>query len=231
MLITKGFIKSSLENKEGALKYAVQLPIFENASITALNSAYKEYVYATVACSPHMTPNYKSGDIVFVAFEDYDLGKPVIVGHLFGAKCAAGGNECTTYIDLDVSSLKVLSAVCLPKTIKYLEKKSDSESANEVNIDLSKLKNLKDPVQSQINDLVTKVNGLVEKYVELENKISQLQTIIDDNADDGYKGSDNYVPDVPDSSPNIVEILSDAVTSILNSISGQLIRGDIIDID
>lgn len=38
--------------------------------------------WASVLCIPGLEVNYKVGDVVVVAFEDFDEGKPIILGHL-----------------------------------------------------------------------------------------------------------------------------------------------------
>lgn len=74
-MITKGLIKSI--NRAGN-RCVVRLPLFETASSTAPIE-----IEALVNITPGMYNNLFVNDVVFVAFEENALEKPIIIGKLF----------------------------------------------------------------------------------------------------------------------------------------------------
>ena len=72
-MITKAIIKEKVGNK-----FKVRIPLFESAG--NLN----EIIFtATVCYEPGNLEAYNLGDIVFVAFENNEIKKPVIIGKLY----------------------------------------------------------------------------------------------------------------------------------------------------
>lgn len=72
-MITKAIIKEKVDNK-----FKVRIPLFESAG--NLN----EIIFtATVCYEPGNLEAYNIGDIVFVAFENNEIKKPVIIGKLY----------------------------------------------------------------------------------------------------------------------------------------------------
>ena len=70
--------KAEVQRKQGNNKYLVRIPLFEWAG------EKQEFIEpATVCYSPGAVPAYKTGDIVFVSFENNNIGKPVIIGKLY----------------------------------------------------------------------------------------------------------------------------------------------------
>jgi len=74
-MITKGEVLSI--NTDNTL--SVRIPIFESASMTRDN----QVVECTICYNPGNLNGYKIGDIVFVAFEDNKIEKPVVIGKLY----------------------------------------------------------------------------------------------------------------------------------------------------
>lgn len=74
-MITKGIIRSI--NRSGN-RCIVRMPLFENAS-----SAAPVQVDALVSITPGFFNNLFVGDVVFVAFEENALEKPIILGKLY----------------------------------------------------------------------------------------------------------------------------------------------------
>lgn len=73
-MVTKAII---LSKKIGTNKYNVRIPWLENSGGT--QSIYE----ATVATSPSIKEDYNVDDVVYVAFEDRQIEKIVIVGKLY----------------------------------------------------------------------------------------------------------------------------------------------------
>ena len=99
-------------------KFKVRVPIFDGPS-GAQNSIPDEYLNDATLCTlPNVDNVINVGDIVYVAFEDNDAGRPVILGHLY-----MGENSTTnTKIDLNARTIKALgsniSKVELPNNTK-----------------------------------------------------------------------------------------------------------------
>lgn len=73
-MVTKAIV---LGKKVGTNKYFVRIPWLEN-------SGGEQSVYeATVATSPCISEDYNEDDVVYVAFEDRQIEKIVIIGSLF----------------------------------------------------------------------------------------------------------------------------------------------------
>ena len=74
-MVTKAIIKSITGAKNRCI---VRMPLFETAASTAAVEAE-----ALVSITPGMFNNLVVGDVVFVAFEENALEKPIIIGKLF----------------------------------------------------------------------------------------------------------------------------------------------------
>ena len=80
--------------------FRVRMPIFDGDGVLKSSTPFEDLSLATACLSPYVTNFLKVGDKVFVAFEDNDISKPVILGPLYNAKLAG---ELTT--DIEVNSL------------------------------------------------------------------------------------------------------------------------------
>ena len=74
-MVTKAIIQSINRNKN---RCQVRMPLFESAASTAIVDAE-----ALISIPPGIFNNLSVGDIVFVAFEENALEKPIIIGKLF----------------------------------------------------------------------------------------------------------------------------------------------------
>lgn len=112
-MITKGivtFVKSSYEVQ-------VRIPIINgfNSNNSTPNS---ELYYATVCCPPNMQYDLQPNDVVFIAFEDNDYAKPIIIGTL--------NHETSNYRD---ASLNVANI-----NVKYNSNLSKNTTVNGINL-------------------------------------------------------------------------------------------------
>lgn len=78
-MVTKGIVEEVITK----YRVRVRIPILHKASNSPMATPFKELPIATVCCQPGMEPVFTGGDIVIVAIEDNDPGKPVIIGQLF----------------------------------------------------------------------------------------------------------------------------------------------------
>ncbi len=63
-------------------KIRVRIPIFDGIANDPHSTADEDLSWATILCLPGFNIDYEIGDIVIVAFEDDDNGKPIIIGYL-----------------------------------------------------------------------------------------------------------------------------------------------------
>ena len=76
-MVTKGIVIELIEDKA-----IVRLPIFDGIEGTQNATGKNNLSKATVCTLPNATNVLSVDDIVYVAFEDDDISKPVIIGHL-----------------------------------------------------------------------------------------------------------------------------------------------------
>lgn len=121
-MITKAIIQSI--NAAGN-RCIVRMPLFESASSSA-----KIEAEALINISPGMFNNLAVGDIVFVAFEENALEKPIIIGKLFRGgdierNIRGGGGVLDT--------LKVRSAAAIPASTLYVYPKANQANYKNLN--------------------------------------------------------------------------------------------------
>ena len=107
-MVTKAIVRSI---NNAANRCIVRMPLFE----TAANSAPVE-AEALVSITPGMFNNLVVGDIVFVAFEENALEKPIIIGKLF--KGIANENDVQGGAGI-LDTLRVRTAATIPCTTLY----------------------------------------------------------------------------------------------------------------
>lgn len=104
-MITKGIVERVID----PYKAVVRIPTLDNMEYSA-SSTPKERLREAIICSISGVANAVAlGDVVFVGFEDNDLGNPIILGHLL--RSAAGNSS----MSLTVKDLESLSTARLPE--------------------------------------------------------------------------------------------------------------------
>lgn len=107
-MVTKAVIKSI--NSAGN-RCIVQIPLFETASSTSPVEAE-----ALVCITPGMFNNLAVNDIVYIAFEENAIEKPVIIGKLFktaSSESTTNGGACI------LDTLKVRSTATIPSSTLF----------------------------------------------------------------------------------------------------------------
>ena len=107
-MVTKAIVRSI--NRAGN-RCIVRMPLFETASSAAVVEAE-----ALVNITPGMFNNLFVGDVVFVAFEENALEKPIILGKLF--KGTADENKTSGGAGI-LDTLKVNSAATIPSSTLF----------------------------------------------------------------------------------------------------------------
>lgn len=97
-MVTKGIITSVPESADSNV-YKVRLPFFEDPIENAEEMIYESLLNE----SPGILQGYDVGDVVYCAFEDNNMARPVIIGKLFSTSLENMSAEIQT-LDLDVTN-------------------------------------------------------------------------------------------------------------------------------
>lgn len=149
-MITKGIVQEKIDE----YTIRVRLPIYDGTEKSQQGTPNSSLSLATICSLPNSSSFVEVGDIVFVAFEDDDMGKPVIIGHLFKEAVT------NTKINLELNSLTTNSNTKLYK---------DTWIGNVNPIEISYLEGVNSPIQAQLNYIlgIIKQNlnsGRLENY-------------------------------------------------------------------
>lgn len=144
-MITKAIVEEIIS----PYSIRVRIPIL-NAIQGAQNSTpTSELSAATICTIPNARNNVQIGDIVFVGFEDNDLSKPIILGHLF--KENNDNRDYTgTLLELMLNSIAVQFDASLPENT-YIGEVQPSE----LQMLRGQTSNIKDQFDSIIKDIDT----------------------------------------------------------------------------
>ena len=164
----------------------VRIPVFDKPAFVTDSTPSPDLAEATVSFLPNCKPNLKVGDVVFVAFEDNDIGKPVIIGHLYRTA------KTETYSDLILNSLKVNIDATFSKDVKIGKVKSQ---------EISYLEGLTGNIQKQLDDLLSAKDELKNLADSLQTKLTILEDTVNTLSNAGDIGSDDYEDYPAESAP------------------------------
>ena len=140
-MVTKGIVLELVNTYQAK----VRMPIFNGVETSKDGTPDNRLSIATICTLPNCNNSVQPGDIVFVAFEDNDISKPIIIGHLYKEKA----NNTTA--DIILNTLLVQSGVTLP----------ESTTIGEVNSkEISYLHGLVGNIQKQLNYLQSQIDEL-----------------------------------------------------------------------
>ena len=103
-MVTKAIIAEIIDRTQAR----VRIPIFDKAEGTSFATPNNELAIAPICSLAGSSPNYKVGDVVFVAFEYDVFSNPVIIGSLLTDSVL----ERTS--DFNVNRLQVVAEADLP---------------------------------------------------------------------------------------------------------------------
>jgi hypothetical protein len=149
-MITKGIVEEIVS----PYKAKVRLPIFDGieGSQTALST--KDLSAATICTLPNLTSVVSVGDIVYVGFEDDDIARPVILGHL-SKESGTDTKAILTLDGLNVEGITQLSEQTNIGKVKPTE--------------IARLTGVKANVQDQLNNLSQYTPLLSELEINTRN--------------------------------------------------------------
>ena len=129
-MITKAIIKET--NKIGSNKFKVYIPLLRNANDEEADAIFD----ATLCYTSGILYTLNVDDVVFVAFEDNLVEKPIILGKLF-----QGENKDNANAHLNIKTLNVTDKCILPNNTLIANKNMNSiinEVKKEFSLDLKK---------------------------------------------------------------------------------------------
>lgn len=200
-MITKATIEKVLNNKT----YQVRIPIIDKTSKSSLTNN----ILATAVISSQINCplNYRIGDVVFVDFEENNYNKPVILGSLYS------GTNSQSKPTLLLNSIEVKENATLSSNTKIGK---DIKYEN-----ILSLKNSKENIQKQIDELLTKLYSYKE---DLEDKASliSLQYASIKDTDVLIEKIDSYLEEIEKAIGNETDNDESTVYGKLNSLSSDI---------
>lgn len=184
-MVTKGVVEEII-----GYKAKVRLPIFDDIASSSTSIKSKDLSSATLCSLANADYALSIGDVVYVAFEDNDNDKPVILGHLYREK------KTNTTPGLSLSTLSTTSTTKLseetyignvsPLEIKYLTGTTSniqdqidklSDRINNISIsggsggsiDLSDITDRIDILEYQASSFNSSINSINTKIVSKAN--------------------------------------------------------------
>lgn len=198
-MITKGIVEDIIN----PYSVKVRLPLLDGIKGGKQSVSTADLSPATICSLPNSANNISVGDIVFVGFEDYDISKPVILGHLYRE------TGDSTLIDASFRQLSTSSTTKLSKYTSIGDISSD---------EIFTLKNIRFNIQNQIDD----INSALGRDANVS--LSAFENITN-NLDIIYNSIKNVKDDT---SKELEDLKIDYVIS--QSINKHLINLDVIEV-
>ena len=147
-MITKGYVEELVSSNQ----VKVRLPVYDKINENGTGAGFNELPIASVCSLPSTNPNLKVGDVVYVAFEDNNRQKPIVMGYL--------SMDNNKYCDTTLQDLTVNG------TSRFT---SDFSIGNIDYNSFLQLKNVKVNIQNYLDKLSDSIDKLEEK-LEKSNK-------------------------------------------------------------
>lgn len=174
--------------------YRVRIPILNKIAQAVGATPVDELAIATLAVPPGISPKFRSGNVVFVEFEEGDTSKPVICGALFNTL------DSQTVSDAKFDSLTVNVNTVLPRdtcigdvtddNIAFLEGLSTN-----VQYEIDKNKTEHKEFQQQIDEINQNIDEIEQNIDEIEEDIVEIRTV-DARQDKEINAVENRVTDI-----------------------------------
>ena len=157
--------KAIIESIQSPYEVTVRIPLFNSGSNFSQGSQVLNEAIVCVPPNCSFTPQI--GDIVLVAFEDFDAGKPVIIGCLF----KESGNSST--LNINASSLNVDGTTTL----------SEQSKIGDIGYsELKQLSGLGQNVQNSINNIEGEIQTLETNLNNTQSDLDTLESVVDAHA-------------------------------------------------
>lgn len=145
--------------------YRVRIPVLNKIAAAIGATPVEELSIATIAVAPGVSPKFRSGDIVFVEFEEGDTSKPVIVGSLFNTL------DSKIVSDAKFDSLSVNVNTTLQRETQIGEVTADN---------IANIKGLNTNVQSEIDSNKVQHTEFVSQISDIQSDIGEINKEIND---------------------------------------------------
>ena len=146
-MITRGIVEKLLDR----YTIKVRMPILNRMKQNSNSILSDDLNEAVVSVPPNFDPNINVGDVVFVAFEDNNFGKPVVIGYLYRS------NMTPTDGDIILNSINVKIAANLS---------ADTTIGDVSSTNISYLKGVTSNIQGQLDSLKDSDTILSNAFVE-----------------------------------------------------------------
>lgn len=180
--------------------YRVRIPVLNKIAAAIGATPVEELSIATISISPGVSPKFRSGDIVFVEFEEGDTSKPVIVGSLFNTL------DSQIVSDAKFDSLSVNVNTTLKRETQIGEVTADN---------IANIKGLNTNVQYEIDSNKA-------QHIEFVSQISETQSDIGD-----INKEINDINNINDKQDIKIEKVENRVTNIETTLEGPLILNNL----
>ena len=180
--------------------YRVRIPVLNKIAAAIGATPVEELSIATIAIPPGVSPKFRSGDIVFVEFEEGDTSKPVIVGSLFNTL------DSQIVSDAKFDSLSVNVNTTLKRETQIGEVTADN---------IANIKGLNTNVQYEIDSNKA-------QHIEFVSQISDIQSDIGD-----INNEINDINNINDKQDIKIEKVENRVTNIETTLEGPLILNNL----
>ena len=180
--------------------YRVRIPVLNKIAAAIGATPVEELSIATIAVAPGVSPKFRSGDIVFVEFEEGDTSKPVIVGSLFNTL------DSKIVSDAKFDSLSVNVNTTLQRETQIGEVTADN---------IANIEGLNTNVQSEIDSNRVQHTEFVSQISDIQSDIGEINKEINDI------NSVNAEQDIK------IEKVEKRVTKIETTLEGPLILNNL----
>ena len=180
--------------------YRVRIPVLNKIAAAIGATPVEELSIATIAIPPGVSPKFRSGDIVFVEFEEGDTSKPVIVGSLFNTL------DSQIVSDAKFDSLSINVNTTLKRETQIGEVTADN---------IANIKGLNTNVQYEIDSNKA-------QHIEFVSQISDIQSDIGD-----INKEINDINNINDKQDIKIEKVENRVTNIETTLEGPLILNNL----
>ena len=180
--------------------YRVRIPVLNKIAAAIGATPVEELSIATIAISPGVSPKFRSGDIVFVEFEEGDTAKPVIVGSLFNTL------DSQIVSDAKFDSLSINVNTTLQRETQIGEVTADN---------IANIKGLNTNVQYEIDSNKTQHTEFVSQISDIQSDIGEINKEINDI------NNINAKQDIK------IEKVENRVTNIETTLEGPLILNNL----
>lgn len=143
-MISRGIVERLVD----AYTCKVRIPRLDRVQSSSVHTSTDDLMNAKICTLSNCDPNIQVGDVVFVAFEDNDYSKPVVIGYLYSV------NKSPTKISLSVDSLNAQTNSTLP---------SDTTIGDVSYENLQNLIGLRSNLQQQLDYLTDAINKINSK--------------------------------------------------------------------